>query len=135
MAKRAVAPVVDDAPPGVAIIAHNTEVQRWFDELRIPWGAQYEVARGVTDGRWSWSDVTRAKVGQLQGKNAEAAPRVAAAITGVSRTVDANELLLWYSTVTRQFLPDTNNASFLGKKWTESRRRFSRTRSADSDLA
>ena len=33
-----------------------------MDNLLIPWSVQYEVARGVSLGLWSWDDVTREKL-------------------------------------------------------------------------
>ncbi|TFK66180.1 hypothetical protein BDN72DRAFT_900047 [Pluteus cervinus] len=41
----------------VEIIAHDSQVQRALDQNQIPWGAQWELARGVTLGAWGWADV------------------------------------------------------------------------------
>ncbi|KAK7450551.1 hypothetical protein VKT23_012860 [Stygiomarasmius scandens] len=40
-------------------IAHNQDVQRLFDHLEkpVPWGTQFELARGVTAEEWTWEDV------------------------------------------------------------------------------
>lgn len=39
------------------IIAHDKTVQTLLDQEKIPWGVQYELARGVSAGIWEWSDV------------------------------------------------------------------------------
>ncbi|KAI8980566.1 RNA dependent RNA polymerase-domain-containing protein [Trametes punicea] len=44
-------------PDGFHIIAHDKKVQAMMDSMRIPWGAQYELARGVSCGSWSWADI------------------------------------------------------------------------------
>ena len=66
------------AEPGVYIISHDNTVQAWFDEYRIPWGVQYEIARGVSAGSWTWEAVTREKLSKLRGRNSDSAPKVAA---------------------------------------------------------
>lgn len=68
----------DPPPAGFVYVAHHTEVQKLFDGLKIAWGVQYEIARGVSEGRWTWGDVTRQKLAQLTGTNADSGPRVAA---------------------------------------------------------
>jgi hypothetical protein len=58
------------------IIAHDNDVQKLFDSLRITYGVQYELARGVSNNWWKWSDVTRDKLRSLTGDNASAAHKV-----------------------------------------------------------
>lgn len=58
------------------IISHSPRLQRELDRLAIPWGAQYELARGESLGLWNWDDVTSAELKSLVGMNAEAAPKV-----------------------------------------------------------
>ena len=67
-----------------------------MDKLDIAWGTQYEIARGVSDGRWSWSDVTEPKLHQLRGFNRDAAHRVDFVISGKSCSqADVTSRSLW----------------------------------------
>ncbi|PFH49062.1 hypothetical protein AMATHDRAFT_64002 [Amanita thiersii Skay4041] len=68
-------PLAVDLPE--EIIAYDKNVQKLMDEMHISWGVQYELARGVTADAWNWSDVTREKLEELKGSNAESAYRVA----------------------------------------------------------
>lgn len=47
-----------------------------MERLKISWGVQYELARGVLAERWAWEDMTFDVLKQLCGCNAHAAPRV-----------------------------------------------------------
>ncbi|GJE89654.1 RNA dependent RNA polymerase-domain-containing protein [Phanerochaete sordida] len=91
------AKAIKDEPPdtGIYIIAHNDKVQVWFDELRIPWGVQYEIARGIGLDRWSWTTITREKLKKLRGLNKDSAPKVAAILLDkpVPRVTPADALL------------------------------------------
>jgi len=60
---------------GVAVIAHDDRVQRLLDDGRIEWGVQYELARGVSAGNWTW-DAVIPYIPALTGKNASAAYKV-----------------------------------------------------------
>jgi RNA-dependent RNA polymerase len=62
------------------IVAHNCEVQKLMDARRICWGAQWNIALGVSNGLWGWSDVTASKLDLLQGSNVEAAWKVSSVI-------------------------------------------------------
>ena len=64
------------------IIAHDKRVQGEMDLRRNSWGVQYEIARGVSKGDFTWSDVTPEKLDLLTGSNAEAAPKVYDVILG-----------------------------------------------------
>lgn len=50
---------------GYVLIAHDRSVQAWMDEAKLSWSKQYELARGVSDGRWKWADITPAKIRRL----------------------------------------------------------------------
>ncbi|KAK0185175.1 RNA dependent RNA polymerase-domain-containing protein, partial [Armillaria mellea] len=39
------------------IVAHDLAVQRLFDDQKISWGVQWELARGVSTGSWTWDEV------------------------------------------------------------------------------
>lgn len=72
----------------LVIIAHDPRVQALLDKLEIAWGTQFEIARGVLSGSWTWDDVTEDLLEQLRGSNAESAVKVRpvlkqAAISGV----------------------------------------------------
>ncbi|KAG9313859.1 RNA dependent RNA polymerase-domain-containing protein [Chiua virens] len=60
--------------------AHDKLAQSLLDANSLAWGTIYEIARGVTKGQWTWSEVTREKIDQLRGTNAQAANKVAAII-------------------------------------------------------
>jgi hypothetical protein len=68
-----------------------------MDSMRIPWGVQWEIARGVLNGHWKWSEVTPSKLDLLKGSNAEAAPKVAHVMkTDSIPSTLAGNLDLWY---------------------------------------
>ncbi|KAI0249507.1 RNA dependent RNA polymerase-domain-containing protein [Lactifluus subvellereus] len=58
------------------ILCHSPAVQRQMERLKISWGVQYELARGVLAERWTWAHITESVLGRLQGSNAKAAPEV-----------------------------------------------------------
>lgn len=64
------------------MVAYDPTAQQLMDGFDIAWGTQYEIARGVSDGRWRWADVTAAKLRQLVGKNQDTAHRVASVFSG-----------------------------------------------------
>uniref|UniRef100_D8QL20 RNA-dependent RNA polymerase n=1 Tax=Schizophyllum commune (strain H4-8 / FGSC 9210) TaxID=578458 RepID=D8QL20_SCHCM len=43
-----------------------------MDAMDVPWGVQYELARGVLAGDWSWSDVTRERLLALRALSPDA---------------------------------------------------------------
>ncbi|CDO77267.1 hypothetical protein BN946_scf184753.g17 [Trametes cinnabarina] len=53
--------------PGVHIIAHSGKVQKLLDNMEVPWGVQYEIARGVSCGWWTWETVQRAQLETMRG--------------------------------------------------------------------
>ena len=61
---------------GIYIISHSPRIQGELDRLDIPWGAQYELARGESRSCWGWDDVTPEVLGSLVGLNAKVAPKV-----------------------------------------------------------
>jgi hypothetical protein len=69
-------------PPNVDlepfVIAHDSNVQKNMDKLHISWCVQYELARGVSNKSWRWSDVTLQRLKCLVGDSAAAqhVPRV-----------------------------------------------------------
>lgn len=82
-----------DEKDGVNIIAHDRGVQVLMDKMNIAWGTQYEIARGVSDGRWNWSDVTPQKLKRLRGNNLEVASTVEAVL--LAKDARRTNLDLW----------------------------------------
>jgi hypothetical protein len=64
------------------IICHSKPVQERMEQLKISWGVQYELARGVLAEKWTWDDITDNVLRQLRGSNAQAASRVSAVVSG-----------------------------------------------------
>ncbi|TCD64750.1 hypothetical protein EIP91_003672 [Steccherinum ochraceum] len=65
-----------DSAHNISFICHNTEAVASMDACDLAFGTQYEIARGVSDGSWTWSDVTPAIIMSLRGSNSETAHRV-----------------------------------------------------------
>ena len=89
------------------MIAHDSEVQRNMDLHRLSWGVQYEIARGVSDGRWTWAHVSRDKILKLRPDSDTTRPDnikaldVSIVITGKSQgLVTDNERKMWYGVIT-----------------------------------
>jgi RNA-dependent RNA polymerase len=58
-----------------------------MEQLKISWGVQYELARGVLADKWTWDNISDNVLIQLRGSNAEAASRVSAVVSGtIGRT-------------------------------------------------
>ncbi|KAI0684509.1 RNA dependent RNA polymerase-domain-containing protein [Cytidiella melzeri] len=58
-------PMLELSNDGYVIIAHDTAAQELMDNLKLSWGTQYELARGVTKGWWQWADVDAEKLRKL----------------------------------------------------------------------
>lgn len=66
----------------VHIISHNQEAVKKFDELEIPHGIQWQLARGERKGFWTWDDVCQ-KVGNFAGRTLEDVGPSVATVMGV----------------------------------------------------
>lgn len=69
-----------------------------MDRQHLPWGVQYEIARGVSDRRWKWEDVTRDKISALRTDTNVRAAQVPAVILGkplVPAPAQVNEQRMW----------------------------------------
>jgi RNA-dependent RNA polymerase len=68
-----------------------------MERLKIPWGVQFELARGVLAERWTWEQVTESVLQQLKGSNAQAVPRINAVMSGTAPRADSSKtkLDLW----------------------------------------
>ncbi|KAF9652836.1 hypothetical protein BDM02DRAFT_3108435 [Thelephora ganbajun] len=78
---------------GLYIISHSSRIQGELDRLGIPWGAQYELARGESHGHWTWDDVTLVELECLVGLNAEAAPKVASLMLQTQRSEPVDDVV------------------------------------------
>jgi len=76
-------------------IAHSCKAQKLLDENNIPWGAQYEIARGICSGLWSW-DRVESQVRLLRGKNSEVAFKVEKVMKGRGGSTPS-DMHIWYS--------------------------------------
>ena len=86
------------------IISHSSQVQVELDRLGIPWGAQYELARGESRGLWAWEDVKEVELKLLVGLNTEAAPRVACLMPNSWRLGPVDDIV-WCVLFTYSHLP------------------------------
>jgi RNA-dependent RNA polymerase len=78
------------------IVAHDHDIQELMDAKHIPWGAQWNIARGVSTGQWKWEDVTPSKLDLLRGSNVEAAWKVSSVILGQTiPRVSLGDLEIW----------------------------------------
>lgn len=68
-----------------------------MDQHSLSWSKQYELARGVSDGRWQWGDVTREKIAQL------ASPTVTPHSEEIMRSPSSygGKIEIWYSSTFR----------------------------------
>ena len=87
-------------------ISHSPRIQGELDRLGIPWGAQYELARGESRGDWSWEDATPEVLESLVGSNAEVAPKVASSFK--TQRSEPVEVIVWCVWFTYSSLPDNN---------------------------
>ncbi|KAL5494878.1 hypothetical protein ACEPAI_340 [Sanghuangporus weigelae] len=67
------------------IIAHDQNKQWLLDDEGIAKGVQFEIARGITHGWWTWEDITDGVVKKLRGTNFEKAGKVAEIIGKVTK--------------------------------------------------
>ena len=76
-----------------SIIAHDARIQALLDKEQISWGTQFELARGITTGRWSWDEVER-NISKLRGPNVQSAYRVQNVM--LHKPQHSSKLDLWY---------------------------------------
>jgi hypothetical protein len=78
----------------VMVIAHSGEAQKILDDHQIAWGVQWEIARGVCSGLWTWETVG-SQVNRLKGKNSEAAFKVEKVMKGRDGS-KPSDMHIWY---------------------------------------
>jgi RNA-dependent RNA polymerase len=69
-----------------------------MERLKISWGVQYELARGVLAEEWTWADVNENVLGHLRGSNVQAAPKVRSVMLeakGAPRRKSSGNLAIW----------------------------------------
>ena len=66
-------------PEGYHNIAYSKQHQLLLDSRNIPWGAQWEIARLISNGRLEWGEVQPSILDSLVGSNTQ----VAAKVTGL----------------------------------------------------
>ncbi|KDQ30690.1 hypothetical protein PLEOSDRAFT_1053861 [Pleurotus ostreatus PC15] len=71
---------LDDSVPTYTI-AYDEEVHALVQKHRLSFGVQYELARGVVSGRWTWDEVKKG-VSLLEGDNVDVAWRVGEIMKG-----------------------------------------------------
>ena len=68
-----------------------------MDARRIPWGTQFELARGVSAGAWTWTDVKgRLQLLRSGLTNADSAPNVIPLMRGHSSFRVLEDVKLWF---------------------------------------
>ncbi|RDX50511.1 hypothetical protein OH76DRAFT_1348782 [Lentinus brumalis] len=88
--------VYNSTPSGaVCVIAHSAKAQEHFDRLSISWAVQYEIARAVSLGWWTWEEVTLEKLKLLQDPTNTAAARVSQVIRGAGNVVSPMDMAMW----------------------------------------
>jgi RNA-dependent RNA polymerase len=111
------------------LVAHSRTHQRLFDDEHrdIAWGTQYEIARGITEKRWKWEDVTLERINQLKGSSAEAAPKVRAIMLSQTLTSSrhTSDYSIWYANLAQSFVLHADG--FVGKSLIENKRLSWRT--------
>ncbi|KAJ7760095.1 RNA dependent RNA polymerase-domain-containing protein [Mycena maculata] len=81
----------------VHIIEHDPKVLEQFDQVGVHLGVQWELARGVTTGKWTWQQVLAEMAKDkftFKGPNAHTAGKVPVIMTGRPE-LECNDLALW----------------------------------------
>ncbi|KAJ7631701.1 RNA dependent RNA polymerase-domain-containing protein [Mycena polygramma] len=78
-------------------IAHHAEVQKHFDNVGVHLGVQWELARGVSTGKWTWDLILariKAKDTIFMGPNSQVAWKVPDIMRGRT-SIESRDLELW----------------------------------------
>jgi RNA-dependent RNA polymerase len=88
-------PKLEMSDDGYFLVAHDRVAQELMDNYDLPWGVQYELARGVTRGWWQWSDIVPEKIGKFKAvKDQKMAPSYVTEIMLGRKPVNRN-IELW----------------------------------------
>jgi len=108
----------------VMVIAHSRKAQKLFDDNHIAWGVQYEIARGVCSGLWTWDGV-ESQVPLLRGKNSEATFKVERVMKGRGG-LKPSDMHIWYSSIF-PYCQCCSSIILIGGNLTLNKKRFWRT--------
>ncbi|KAG6860856.1 hypothetical protein C0995_006720 [Termitomyces sp. Mi166 len=97
------------------IIAHDKDIVVFMENHKISWGTQYELARGVTEGNWTWADV-KVKIPQLCGSNSEIAWKVRNIMLNRTQPPSAFDHSIWEELDREQDAIMENKGRGLGPK-------------------
>jgi len=76
-------------------IAHDDEAQKLMDLNGIEWGTQFELARGVSTGAWTWNDIHK-HISGLGGSNAKSACKVPRVLRGAPpSSIQLGDIGIW----------------------------------------
>ena len=76
------------------VIAHDDEAQQLLDLNHIEWGTQFELARGVSTGAWTWKDI-HTHISELRGENIKSAYKVQKVMRGRTPSDNPTNLAIW----------------------------------------
>jgi hypothetical protein len=78
-----------------SFIAHDDEAQQLLDLNRIEWGTQFELARGVSTGAWTWDQIHK-HISGLGGNNTKSAYKVPRVLRGgTSSSMEPGDIAVW----------------------------------------
>jgi hypothetical protein len=83
----------------VVHVAHNRRIQDLMERRELSWGVQLQIARGITQGIWTWEEISPEALDKLKGPAALAAPKVKEVICqSVGRSAnDDVDISVWYA--------------------------------------
>jgi len=76
------------------VIAHDDEAQQLLDLNHVEWGTQFELARGVSTGAWTW-DAIHSHVSELRGENLKSAYKVQKVMRGRTPSDNPTNIAIW----------------------------------------
>lgn len=91
--------VIPSSASDIFIIAHDQHVQSLMDKYRIAKGVQLEIARGITQNTWRWTDVTEKRIQQLVGSHKENIGKVAGVLGKSDPGGTATNAKTWYAAI------------------------------------
>ncbi|KIM43196.1 hypothetical protein M413DRAFT_26372 [Hebeloma cylindrosporum] len=95
-------------------IAHDDEAQQLMDLNRIEWGTQFELARGVSSGAWTWDQIHK-HISGLAGNNTKSAYKVQRVLRGgTSSSVQPGNIAVWKELDREQAAIKENRSRGLG---------------------
>jgi hypothetical protein len=78
-----------------SFIAHDDEAQKLLDLNHIEWGTQFELARGVSTGAWTWDQIHK-HISGLGGNNTKSAYKVPRVLRGGTlSSIQPGDIAVW----------------------------------------